>query len=85
MGFIYGTKSKYSKQSTETLSKNILLRPRSDLHGLESSMPKLPWQMPDGHRQMANLARQAVPNLARQAVANLPLLRGSNSDIYSRG
>ena len=29
MVFIYGIRSKYSRKCTETLSKNILLRPRS--------------------------------------------------------
>ena len=31
MGFIYGTKAKYSKRCTETLSKNSLIKPRSVL------------------------------------------------------
>ena len=30
MGFIYGTKSKYSRKCAESLSKNILTRPRSE-------------------------------------------------------
>ena len=29
MSFIYGIKSKYERQCADTLSKNILLRPRS--------------------------------------------------------
>ena len=38
MGFIWGHESKYSSKLAETLSKHILLRPRSVQHiGLETS------------------------------------------------